>query len=112
MEIRNMEVMLKLVFDSGGYKKTIELGKEDAKELYDFLHEMFGEKTKTEYIPYEYPRYPWNEYWNQPFYTSGYVQTDMFKGDPIFVTTTSETTDGAEWLSKSGGVVASFMEKL
>ena len=87
-----MEMKLKLCFHMGTVnQKTVELDKEEAKELYDHLHGMFGEKTKTEYIPY-YPSYepswPW---YNQPTYT---------------ITTTPE------WHSKDGDITTSFTEKL
>ena len=92
-----MEMKLKLAFHIGTMdQKTVELNKEEAKELYDLLHEMFGEKTKIEYVPYDYPReWPWI---NQPIWTSGYAQTT--------------TIDDTEWHSKNSGITASFMENL
>ena len=99
-----MEMKLKLAFHIGTRdQKTVELDKEDAKELYDALHEMFGEKvTKWEYVP-SWPTYP---LWNQPFYASGYSQATVASTQEITI------TNNAEWHSKDSGITASFTEKL
>ena len=95
-----MEVKLKLkIKEEFGEDLEVELTRNKAKELYEFLHEMFGTKTRTEYVSWGSP------WWNQPYYyTSGYSNTCL---DTSEIT----PTDGAEWATKSGSVVASFIGK-
>ena len=89
-----MEMKLKLAFHIGTRdQKTVELDKEEAKELYDLLHEMFGEKEMKWNDISTYPvcrqQNPW---WNYPTYMT--------------------ITDNVEWHSKDSGITASFTEKL
>ena len=53
-----MEVALVIEIDGVFYRMSMD----EAQELYDKLHVLFGDKNPV-YIPYENPRkYPWDEY--------------------------------------------------
>jgi hypothetical protein len=63
----------------------IEVEKEDLKELYDFLDQMFGEKVRDRWIPYySYP------YWKN------YIYWDTYTG-------TGEA-EWKQWVSNSGKI--------
>jgi hypothetical protein len=42
-------IQIKIKLDKG---KELLLSQEDAKKLYDKLHELFGEKERVAYVPY------------------------------------------------------------
>ena len=53
-------IQIKITLDKG---KELLLSREDAKKLYEKLHEVYGEKEKITYVPYSpsivQPYNPW-----------------------------------------------------
>ena len=48
----------------------IEVGKDDLKELYDFLDSIFGQKGWREYVPIPYrPWSPYTPWYETPYWT-------------------------------------------
>lgn len=67
-------VQIKIKLENG---KEIILSHENAKKLYEVLHEVYGEKEKITYIPYV-PYYPHN-----PWYASGDSVTITCSGSSL-----------------------------
>ena len=72
-------VQIKIKLENG---KEIILSHEDAKKLYEVLHEMYGEKEKITYIPYV-PYYPPIFQPYEPWYASGDSVTITCSGSSL-----------------------------